>query len=181
MDAQIIKKLSLKKIFWILLAALFIIFGLHYFNKFGGYFIDKKFFISPIEYSNNIPIREDAFGDGDFGAKRSGRRLHLGVDILAKIGTPVYAAKSGLVINAESNKGMGNYVEILHRGGLVTIYGHLSQINVYQGQRVRQGDKVGEVGKTGNAKNRLILPHLHFEVRKFGIPQDPMFYLSSRR
>ncbi|MDP3143525.1 MAG: M23 family metallopeptidase [Candidatus Omnitrophota bacterium] len=181
MTAEALKKIPFKKILWIFLGTVFAILGVYYFNKFSCYFLDKKAFLSPIAYSANIPIRDDAYGEGDFGAKRSGRRLHLGVDILAKIGEPVYAAKCGLVINAEHNRGMGNYVEILHRGGLVTIYGHLSRINVYQGQKVCQGDKVGEVGKTGNAKNRLILPHLHLEVRKFGIPQDPMWYLSSRQ
>lgn len=107
--------------------------------------------------------------------------MHLGVDLLVPVGTPVYAAKCGLVINAESNRGFGNYVEILHRGGLVTIYAHLSQMDVYQGQRVCQGQRIGEVGKTGNARNRLILPHLHFEVRRYGIPQDPLFYLPTQK
>lgn len=172
------KKNSGKKLFWVLLLVIVIGLGLYYFKQFGCYFFDRRPFLSPIYHSGNIPIREDAFGDGDFGAKRRGRRLHLGVDILAPMGTPVYAAKCGLVINAETNHGLGQYVEILHRDGLVTIYGHLSRIEVYQGQRVCQGDKVGEVGKTGNARNHLILPHLHLEVRKFGIPQDPMLYLS---
>lgn len=181
MTTKALKKIPFKKILWISLVTAFVILGVYYFNKFSCYFLDKNSFLSPIAYSTNIPIREDVFGEGDFGAKRSGRRLHLGVDILAKIGEPVCAAKCGLVINAENNRGMGNYVEILHRGGLVTIYGHLSQIDVYQGQRVCQGQRIGAVGKTGNAKNRLILPHLHFEVRKFGIPQDPILYLSSRQ
>lgn len=176
-----IKKNSWRNLFWILLSVIIIGFGLYYFKQFGCYLFDRRQFLSPIYHSGDLPIREDAYGEGDFGAKRRGRRLHLGVDILAPVGTPVYAAKCGLVINAETNHGLGQYVEILHRGGLVTIYGHLSRLDVYQGQRVCQGDKIGEVGKTGNARNRLILPHLHFEVRKYGIPQDPMLYLSTRK
>jgi murein DD-endopeptidase MepM/ murein hydrolase activator NlpD len=179
MAEETIKKYTFKKIigiFWVIIFAAAAGYGFH---KYGCYFLDRKPFLSPIYFSSNIPIREDAFGEGDFGAKRKGRRLHLGVDILATIGTPVYAAKCGLVINAETNSGLGMYVEILHHDGLVTIYGHLSKIDVYQGQRVCQGDKIGAVGKTGNARNRLILPHLHFEVRKYGMPQDPILYLSS--
>jgi murein DD-endopeptidase MepM/ murein hydrolase activator NlpD len=180
-EENIHKKHPAKKVFWILLGVIIIGLGIYAYRQFGCYFLDRSYFFSPIYLSGEVPIRDDAYGEGDFGAKRNGRRLHLGVDILATVGTPVYAAKCGLVINAETNRGMGKYVEILHRDGLVTIYGHLSRIDVYQGQRVCQGDKIGEVGKTGNARNRLILPHLHLEVRKFGIPQDPMFYLSHRK
>lgn len=167
-----------KKILVIAALAIIALGAVYGFIRFGCYFLDRKDFFPPIQ-TKGVSIRNDAYGDGDFGAKRSGRRLHLGVDILAPVGTPVYAAKCGLVINAGHNRGFGNYVEVLHRGGLVTIYAHLSKMVVYQGQRVCQGEKLGEVGKTGNAKNRLILPHLHFEVRKFGVPQDPMVYLSS--
>ncbi len=142
------------------------------------FFADKFVFLSPIDYSGDIPIRRDDYGDGSFGAKRGrGRRSHLGIDILAEVGTPVRAVKSGIVLNAERNHGMGKYVEISHREGLVTIYGHLSRIMVKRGQRVKQGEIIGEVGKTGNANRRLILPHLHFEIRKFGSPLDPVNYL----
>ena len=126
------KKNYLRKLFWILLTVVIIGFCLYYFKQFGCYFLDRRTFLSPIYHSGNIPIREDVFGYGDFGAQRRGKRLHLGADILAPVGTPVYAAKCGLVINAENNHGLGQYVEILHRDGLVTIYGHLSRIEVYQ-------------------------------------------------
>lgn len=179
MSKDTLKKISVKKLLVISLAVIFMGLFVYGFGKFGCYFFDRKPFLSPVYFSgNNVPIRDDAYGDGVFGAKRRGRRSHLGVDILSLVGTPVYAAKCGVVINAETNHGLGKYVEILHRGGLITIYGHLSRINVYKSQRVCQGDKIGEVGKTGNARNRLILPHLHLEVRKLDIPQDPMLYLS---
>ncbi len=154
-----------------------IICGFYLFNN-NLFPLDKFKFLSPIDYSGDIPIRRDDYGDGSFGARRSrGRRTHLGIDILAEVGTTVKAAKSGIVLNAERNHGLGKYVEIKHRHGLVTIYGHLSEIMVKKGQVVKQGQVIGEVGKTGNAYRKLILPHLHFEVRKFGMPQDPVDYL----
>ena len=173
-------KINFKKLLWVTLAVFLLVACVGLYLKYGCYFLDTRTFLSPVYFSGNIPIRQDSYGEGEFGAKRSGKRLHLGADILAAVGTPVYAAKCGLVINAEYNNGLGNYVEILHRSGLVTIYAHLSRMNVYQGQRVCQGQKIGEIGKTGNAKNRLILAHLHFEVRKYGAPQDPMTYLPSK-
>ncbi|MDP2938554.1 MAG: M23 family metallopeptidase [Candidatus Omnitrophota bacterium] len=167
----------MKKVVLVIFCLFLILCGF-YFLKDRLFWIDKFEFLSPIDYSGDIPIRRDYYGEGNFGAKRSrGRRLHLGIDILAEIGSPVKAAKSGIVLNATRNHGMGKYVEIKHRSGLITIYGHLSKILVKKGQRVKQAETVGEVGKTGNARNRLILPHLHFEVRKFGLPQDPVNYL----
>ena len=122
-------------------------------------------------------IRNDIRGDGIFGADRSGNRLHQGVDLLAELGTPVYASRKGVVLAAEKNHGMGNYVKIKHGQGIVTLYGHLSRIYVYKNEAVRQSQVIGCVGKTGNANTPGILPHLHFEVRKDGIPSDPLEYL----
>lgn len=167
----------IKRIFLIIISLLLIAGGFYLF-QFKLFPSDKFEFLSPIDYSGEIPIRRDDYGDGSFGSRRGrGRRTHLGIDILAEISTPVKAAKSGIILNAERNHGMGKYVEIKHRQGLVTIYGHLSKIFVRKGERVRQGQIVGEVGKTGNANRRLILPHLHLEVRKFDMPQDPIDYL----
>ena len=140
--------------------------------------VNKDNFISPIYYSYDIIIRNDSRGDGFFSAKRSGKRVHNGIDLLADIGTPVLAARSGLVIEAISSKGMGNYVILQHSGGLTTIYGHLSSIKTRKGVFVRQGEVIGAVGKTGNANHPDMLPHLHFELRKSNIPQDPFEYLS---
>jgi murein DD-endopeptidase MepM/ murein hydrolase activator NlpD len=141
------------------------------------YFLDKHYFICPIAYPQDIIIRSDGRGDGFFGAERNGNRLHQGVDFLAKVGTPVLASRSGIVIAATQNRGMGKYVIIKHSGGLISIYGHLSQIYVHKYQYIRQGDIIGSVGKTGNANYRGIQPHLHFEIRKQGIPQNPLEYL----
>ena len=143
----------------------------------GLYFLDKVYFFSPIESSGQIIVRADGRGDGVFGAERNGRRVHEGLDLLAEVGTPVLASRSGVVLRATRSRGMGNYIILRHPGNLTTIYGHLSAIAVRGGQFVRQGQVIGRVGKTGNANYRDILPHLHFEVRKGGIPQDPLEYL----
>lgn len=140
--------------------------------------LDRVYFFCPIEYGQDtIILRHDAYGSGDFMAERSGSRRHNGIDLQARIGTAVYAARSGWVKEARFHKGMGNYVELSHRGGYTTIYGHLSKITVKENRFVRQGEKIGEVGKTGNANQRGIIPHLHIELRHLGEPLDPMKFL----
>jgi len=130
-------------------------------------------FICPVD-TDQAKIRSDGWGDGNFGAKRNGGRLHLGIDLQAPIGTPVRAAKSGLAIS-NSNAGMGKYVVIKHIDGTKTIYGHLSKMFVdSRGEKVKMGDIVGEVGRTGNARNPCILPHLHFELWVDNEPIDPL-------
>ena len=103
--------------------------------------------------------------------------MHQGIDLFAEVGEPVLAVRAGLVISVKNSKGMGNYIVLRHNLSLVTIYGHLSEIYVRKNQLVRQGDIIGAVGKTGNANYRSMQPHLHFEIRKNGIPQDPLEYL----
>jgi len=140
--------------------------------------LDKNYFAYPVQYKRDIVIRSDGWGDGFFAANRNGRRLHQGVDLLAEVGTPVLAARSGNVISAKQNNGMGKYVIIKHSGNLNSIYGHLSKIYVTNGEFARQGQIIGLVGKTGNANNRGIQSHLHFEIRKDGVPTDPLGYLN---
>ncbi len=141
------------------------------------YLSDKYYFLSPINYDGNLIVRNDSRGDGTFASSRNGNRMHQGIDLFAEIGTPVLAARSGIVTVAKKSRGMGNYVVIRHSLNLVTIYGHLSQIFVTKNQFIRQGNIIGSVGKTGNARHPGIQPHLHFEIRKNGIPQDPIEYL----
>lgn len=100
-------------------------------------------------------------------------RMHNGIDIAAGAGTPVVAAQSGTVIQAQSYGGYGNMVVIDHGGGFTTLYAHLSQISVSTGQSVGQGTQVGLMGCTGSCTGT----HVHFETRVNGIPQDPMLYL----
>lgn len=143
------------------------------------YYLDKVFFFCPVEYrQDTVIIRHDSYGSGDFLSNRGGNRKHNGIDLQAKLGAAVYAVRTGEVTKAQFHRGMGNFIEILHSpGGYVTIYGHLSKIEVKAGQLVRQGQKIGEVGKTGNANYRGVIPHLHFEIRKNGVPLDPMKFL----
>lgn len=138
---------------------------------------DKEYFICPIKYKNDIIIRNDNRGDGLFASSRNGRRMHKGLDLLADVGIPVYAAKSGKVVSATQNKGMGKYIIIQHRDNNITIYGHLSSIFVRKDDYLRQGQVIGSVGKTGNARAVDMLPHLHFEIRKNGVPLDPLDYI----
>ncbi|HEX9937351.1 MAG TPA: M23 family metallopeptidase [Longimicrobium sp.] len=97
---------------------------------------------------------------------------HLGVDLGAAHGTPVRAAGDGSVSWASPKGGYGNLVEISHPNGYATRYGHLSAIapGLRVGTPVRQGDLIGYVGATGLATG----PHLHYEVRRKGVPVDPM-------
>ena len=137
-------------------------------------FADRVAFLPPL-LGQPIMVRHDLHGQGDFGASRHGRRVHHGVDLIAAVGTPVRAAKGGWVVEARNDKrGMGNYVTIWHGRDLSTLYAHLSRMDVRVGQHVRQGQTIGAVGKTGNARARDITAHLHFEVHQDGDPVDPM-------
>lgn len=156
---------------------LFLLITLPVYLAINLYFLDKDYFLCPIEYERNIIVRCDQRGDGFFAAQRSGNRLHNGIDLFAEIGRPVLVSRAGRVTAATQNNGMGNYIVIKHPGNIITIYGHLSRIYVTKNGFVRQGQIIGSVGKTGNANHSDIQPHLHFEVRKNGIPQDPMEYL----
>jgi murein DD-endopeptidase MepM/ murein hydrolase activator NlpD len=100
--------------------------------------------------------------------------LHAGIDIANGVGTPVKAAKAGTVIVAGWNDGgYGNWVIIDHGGGFSTLYGHMSKIRTSEGASVKQGQQIGDMGSTGNSTG----PHLHFETRVGGNPQDPTRYL----
>jgi murein DD-endopeptidase MepM/ murein hydrolase activator NlpD len=96
---------------------------------------------------------------------------HLGIDISAPEGSPVYAAGSGIVTMASGgwNYGYGNVVQIDHGNGDVTVYAHLSSINVSMCQAVGQGALIGASGNTGNSFGA----HLHFEIRRGGSNINP--------
>jgi murein DD-endopeptidase MepM/ murein hydrolase activator NlpD len=100
-------------------------------------------------------------------------RLHAGIDIGAPIGTPIHAARGGVVSYAGVMGGYGNIIVIDHGGGMTTRYAHQSQLGAGVGQTVNVGDRIGYVGSTGNSTG----PHLHFEVRINDNPQNPLGYL----
>lgn len=100
---------------------------------------------------------------------------HGGIDIGARIGEPINVADGGTVVRSEFNQGgYGYMVDVDHGNGYVTRYAHCSQLFVNIGDKVAKGDVIAAVGNTGRSTG----PHLHFEVRKDGVPQDPQGYLN---
>ena len=111
-----------------------------------------------------------------FGAPRAGGRTHAGLDFPVSYGTRVGAAGAGTTIFAGwNNGGYGNLVVIQHSTGYTTWYAHLSQITSWVGENVSAGTRIGYVGSTGYSTG----PHLHFELRRWNTPIDPLPYLSS--
>lgn len=98
---------------------------------------------------------------------------HIGLDYACRLGDPLYAADNGVVTIAGWNGGYGVLVEVNHGNGFITRYGHFSDIIVGCGQAVYQGQLLGYCGSTGWSTG----PHLHFEIRSNGVPQDPQIYL----
>lgn len=97
--------------------------------------------------------------------------MHTGIDFTAPIGTPIYAAGIGTIETVEHNgRGYGNNVIINHGFGYKTLYGHMSKINVRNGQKVNRGDIIGFVGNTGSSTG----PHLHYEVIRNGNKINPI-------
>lgn len=97
-------------------------------------------------------------------------RFHAGIDIGAGWGSPIVAAGDGQVIGAGWSGGYGREVQIAHGGGLVSLYGHMSEIVAQPGSFVREGQVIGYVGSSGLSTG----PHLHFEVRERGQPVNPL-------
>lgn len=112
-----------------------------------------------------------------FGARRvfnqEPRSPHTGVDYRAAAGTPVLAAEGGTVVLAEEHFFAGNSVFIDHGGGLISMYFHLAELAVREGDQVRRGQTVGAVGSTGRSTG----PHLHFGIRWLGARVDPALLL----
>ncbi|MDT7897618.1 MAG: peptidoglycan DD-metalloendopeptidase family protein [Armatimonadota bacterium] len=109
-----------------------------------------------------------------FGYRRhpilGGVRFHYGVDIAAPFGTTIRAAADGVVVFAGWRRAYGNTVIIDHGNGLATLYAHCSELLVSEGAVVRQGQPIARVGSTGLTTG----PHLHFEVRRYGEPVNPL-------
>ena len=134
-----------------------------------------------IKGTKEVPVRK---GTGTFTMPSRGSltsrfgmrwgRRHNGIDLAAPIGTPVKAADGGTVIFVGTEGAYGKLIKIDHGGGFVTYYGHLSKYHVKKGEKVFKGQKIGAVGNTGRSTG----PHLHFEIRKNGVPQNPLKYLN---
>lgn len=103
--------------------------------------------------------------------------LHAGIDLAGPIGTPIYAAGDGVVVDAGPTAGYGAWVKIRHSDGTVTLYGHVNTWNVQIGQRVFAGDQIATIGNRGNSTG----PHLHFSVLQNGTNFiDPVPWLAAR-
>ena len=100
--------------------------------------------------------------------------FHRGMDIASKEGSPVMATADGKVVYTSYDEyGYGNLIVIDHGYGLKTYYGHLAEINTKVGKSVQRGKIIASVGSTG----RTTGPHLHYEVRIFGVPVNPENYI----
>lgn len=118
-------------------------------------------------YSSNFGWRIDPFTGQN--------SMHEGIDFTAETGTPVVAAASGKVVFADWHPAYGKMVEIDHGNGLVSRYAHTSAMFVKEGDLVVRGQRIAAVGSTGRSTG----PHLHFEVRLNGVPQNPARFLQS--
>jgi len=98
---------------------------------------------------------------------------HIGLDYGCNLGDPIYAADNGVISIAGWNGGYGIMVELNHGNGFVTRYSHFDSLAVGCGQAIYQGNLLGYCGTTGYSTG----PHLHFEIRSNGVPQDPQSYL----
>jgi len=114
------------------------------------------------------------FGDTRVNSSSGGTRPHLGVDIGASTGAPVMAPGDGIVISAAWEAEYGRLVCIDHGHGFTTMFGHLNEMHVKAGDKVRMGQTLGTVGTSGLATG----PHLHYEVRIYGRPVNPALYLN---
>ncbi len=122
---------------------------------------------APTEITSSFGNRSNPFTGG-------GGEFHPGMDFRGQVGDPIQSTASGVVNFAGTQNGYGNIVRITLDNGYEIMFGHMSEIDVKQGQTVNAGDVVGKVGSTGRSTG----PHLHYEIRKDGTPIDPARFLS---
>jgi len=111
--------------------------------------------------------RSDPFESGN-------AELHPGIDFRGAKGDPVHVTADGKVVFTGRKGGYGNCIIVKHKNDFETLYGHLSHIDVEEGQQVKTGDVIGKVGSTGRSTGT----HLHYEVRKNGTPINPVKFLT---
>lgn len=133
-----------------------------------------EFTISPEDIKNTIALSWPVRGRITRGYDLVLRKPHMGLDIAAPRGTPIQASHDGIVIYSGNGfKGYGKLVMIEYGDRWATLYSHLSKINVKEGQWVKRGQKIGVIGRTGNATGI----HLHYEIRYHRQAIDPIRYL----
>jgi murein DD-endopeptidase MepM/ murein hydrolase activator NlpD len=127
------------------------------------------------------PVREDKLNRSMFLMSGFGwrlhpihkvRKFHAGLDFAAPYGTPIVSTGQGKVLKVESGHGYGNSVTIDHGFGYHTLYGHMSRIDVREGESIKKGHVIGRVGSTGTST----APHCHYEVHFKGNPVNPLQY-----
>jgi len=101
------------------------------------------------------------------------RKMHEGLDIAGRVGTPILATADGVINRVGHFSGYGKLVVVDHGYGYQTYYGHNSKLYVKAGQRVKRGDKIAALGNTGTSTG----PHVHYEIRRNGVPINPRKYL----
>lgn len=123
----------------------------------------------PQKFTSGYGSRKDPF---------HGRQsFHGGIDIAAAVGTPVLASADGVVSEVASGGRYGKFVRVTHADGTQSSYGHLNAQSVRVGQRVRQGQKLGELGSTGRSTG----PHLDYRISRNGAGFDPMHVLAGKQ
>lgn len=148
--------------------------------------IETQVISEPVTQIELVGTKEPppSVGTGSFLMPTSGRltssygrrwgRNHEGIDIGAKIGTPIYAADNGIIIESEyKSNGYGKIVKIDHQNGYISYYAHCSQLYANVGDVVAKGDLIAAVGNTGRSTG----PHLHFEIRYNGTVQNPYNFI----
>lgn len=116
-------------------------------------------------FTNGFGIRRSPYGDSD--------KMHEGVDIANRPGTPIRAPANGTIAFSGFKPGYGNTIIIDHGYGLESWYAHSSRLLAKNGQAVKRGDTIAQMGSTGSSTG----PHLHYEVHVNGIPVDPITYI----
>ena len=122
-----------------------------------------------MQYRNNVTIE---FGWEGLNPITKEKMKHKGIDLRAPKGTAVYATANGVVAKSSYHEGYGKMIVIKHEQAFATLYAHLDELLVEEGEELKIGQKIGTVGSTGRSTG----PHLHYEVRKGGEHLDPADY-----
>jgi murein DD-endopeptidase MepM/ murein hydrolase activator NlpD len=135
--------------------------------------VDHQPLISPVDVKYRLG---DGFKFRDIHPVLGTPRMHYGQDFSVPYGTDVYATGDGTVIESGWNSGgFGNYIVIDHGYGLQSTYGHLSQIKVSKGMKIKRGDLIGLSGNTGTSSG----PHLHYQIDQFGEHKNPVNFFNN--
>lgn len=148
------------------------------------YHVDMTAFRDTLLYTLHRPATGQHFHPPHQGRVTSGfgpralfgRKFHKGIDIDLETGDEVQAAMAGKVRIARYSNGYGNFVVISHEGGLETLYGHMSELVVKEGEYVEAGSLIGLGGSTGQSTGS----HLHFELRIFGEQVNPLLAIDPK-